>query len=69
MHYVVRNSTTYVLENLPHFTTYTIQVQACRPHEENDVHKVCSAASLSTARTLKAGMFVNINAFIFRGKL
>lgn len=53
-YFVVKN-TTFEMTNLPHFTTYTIHVQACREEEVNDTRKVCSTASIFTARTLKAG--------------
>lgn len=50
----VYGKTDFFIDKLHHFTSYVINVQACRKKEgENDVESRCSSTSMQTQRTLK----------------
>ncbi|XP_017878213.1 insulin-like receptor [Ceratina calcarata] len=42
----------FIMKELRHFSAYNIEIQACRAPEVNDPHKLCSAKSMRTYRTL-----------------
>jgi len=59
--HVVYGKTEIVVQNLSHYTQYTISVEACReivPEEPSNTTMNCSRKSFKTARTLSLGKSV-----------
>jgi len=59
--HVVYGKTEIVVQNLSHYTQYSISVEACReivPEEPNNTTQNCSQKSFQTGRTLSLGKSV-----------
>lgn len=62
--HVVYGKTEVVVQNLSHYTQYSISVEACReivPEEPNNTTQNCSQKSFQTGRTLSLGKSVTFS--------
>lgn len=57
---------TFTLDNLRHFSMYSISVQACRDFNDSsfNVNTYCSNVVLLNRRTTKIGLFFNLRCFV-----